>query len=83
VTGEDRRHAWLIGASSGMGLELGRLLVKAGWAVTLSARDTGRLDQAAVKGMRKAELVPAVRDGSKVVSVKRISIKFDLEDWGE
>ena len=30
-----------------MGLELGRLLVKAGWAVTLSARDTERLDQAA------------------------------------
>jgi NADP-dependent 3-hydroxy acid dehydrogenase YdfG len=47
VTSEDRRHAWLIGASSGMGLELGRLLVKAGWAVTLSARDTERLDQAA------------------------------------
>mgnify|MGYP000034164483 FL=1 len=30
-----------------MGLEVGRLLVKAGWAVTLSARDTERLEQAA------------------------------------
>jgi len=40
-------HAWLVGASSGMGLEVGRLLVKAGWAVTLSARDPDRLDRAA------------------------------------
>jgi NADP-dependent 3-hydroxy acid dehydrogenase YdfG len=47
VSSEVRRHAWLIGASSGMGLEVGRLLVKAGWAVTLSARDTERLEQAA------------------------------------
>jgi protein TonB len=42
-----------------------------------------RLDQAAVKGMQKAEVVPAMMDGIKVASVKRISIKFDLEDWGE
>ncbi|MBN2321053.1 MAG: TonB family protein [Acidobacteria bacterium] len=42
-----------------------------------------RLDEAAVKGMRKAELVPAVKDGRKIASVKRISIRFDLEDWGE
>ncbi|MGB5639698.1 MAG: SDR family NAD(P)-dependent oxidoreductase, partial [Sedimenticolaceae bacterium] len=40
-------HAWLIGASSGMGLELGRLLSKAGWKVTLSARNHERLAQAA------------------------------------
>ena len=33
--------------------------------------------------MQKAELVAAVKDGRKVASVKRISIKFDLEDWGE
>jgi NAD(P)-dependent dehydrogenase (short-subunit alcohol dehydrogenase family) len=41
------RHAWLIGASSGMGLEVGRLLATQGWAVTLSARDQGRLESAA------------------------------------
>lgn len=40
-------HAWLIGASSGMGLELGRLLAEAGWKVTLSARNQERLTQAA------------------------------------
>ncbi len=47
MTIESGRHAWLIGASSGMGLEVGHLLVKAGWEVTLSARDAERLDQAA------------------------------------
>lgn len=42
-----------------------------------------RLDRAAVEGMQKAELVPALKNGRKVASVKRISIRFDLEDWGE
>ena len=42
-----------------------------------------RLDRAAVEGMQKAELVPALKDGRKVSSIKRISIRFDLEDWGE
>ncbi len=42
-----------------------------------------RLDRAALMGMQTAELVAAVKDGRKVASVKRISIKFDLEDWGE
>jgi TonB family protein len=42
-----------------------------------------RLDQAAVKGMQNAELIPALKDGKKVTSIKRIAIKFDLEDWGE
>ena len=42
-----------------------------------------RLDRAAVEGMQKAELVAAVKDGRKIASVKRISIRFDLEDWGE
>jgi protein TonB len=42
-----------------------------------------RLDRAAVEGMQKAELIPALKDGRKVASVKRISIRFDLEDWGE
>ena len=44
-----QRHAWLIGASSGMGLELGRLLVKAGWTVTISAREPTRLQAAATE----------------------------------
>lgn len=47
MTAERGRHAWLIGASSGMGLEVGRLLVEAGWEVTLSARNPERLDLAA------------------------------------
>ena len=42
-----------------------------------------RLDEAAVKGIRKAELIPAFKDGKKVTSVKRIAITFDLEDWGD
>jgi protein TonB len=42
-----------------------------------------RLDRAAVEGMQNAELVPALEEGRKVASVKRISIRFDLEDWGE
>jgi short-subunit dehydrogenase len=41
------QHAWLIGASRGMGLEVGRQLAAAGWRVTLSARDPDRLAQAA------------------------------------
>lgn len=43
------KHAWLIGASSGMGLEVGRLLRRQGWQVTLSARDGGRLAAAAAE----------------------------------
>ncbi|MCB1816829.1 MAG: SDR family NAD(P)-dependent oxidoreductase [Gammaproteobacteria bacterium] len=47
MSGSAARHAWLIGASTGMGLEVGRLLVMAGWQVTLSARSTDILDRAA------------------------------------
>lgn len=47
MTGRAPRHAWLIGASSGMGLEVGRLLRETGWRVTLSARDPERLAAAA------------------------------------
>jgi len=43
------QHAWLIGASSGMGLEFGRLLVRAGWTVTISAREPTRLRDAATE----------------------------------
>lgn len=46
MNGAGRRHAWLIGASSGMGLEVARLLADEGYALTLSARDAGRLAQA-------------------------------------
>jgi len=45
VTGA--RHAWLIGASSGMGLETARLLADAGYRLTLSARASSRLTDAA------------------------------------
>lgn len=44
-----QRHAWLIGASSGIGLEFGRLLVNAGWTVTISAREPTRLCDAATE----------------------------------
>lgn len=47
MTAAGARRAWLIGASTGMGFEVGRLLVEAGWQVTLSARDPERLAQAA------------------------------------
>ena len=47
MTRQRSRHAWLIGASSGMGLEVGRQLREAGWRVTLSARDPERLAAAA------------------------------------
>ncbi len=43
------RHAWLIGASRGMGFEVGRLLRTEGWRVTLSARDPERLAAAAAE----------------------------------
>ena len=42
-------HAWLIGASAGMGLEVGRGLREAGWRVTLSARNPERLAAAAAE----------------------------------
>lgn len=38
------QHAWLIGASRGMGLETARLLIAAGWRVTISARSAATLE---------------------------------------
>jgi NAD(P)-dependent dehydrogenase (short-subunit alcohol dehydrogenase family) len=46
MTGQGKQ-AWLIGASTGMGLEVARQLVDAGWRVTLSARNEERLLSAA------------------------------------
>ncbi len=43
-----QRHAWLVGASRGMGLETARLLSERGWHVTLSARNPGALEEAAL-----------------------------------
>ena len=40
------KTAWLIGASSGMGLETARLLAKNGWKIVISARESPRLLQA-------------------------------------
>lgn len=42
-----------------------------------------RLDQAAIKAIRKAEPVPAKKNGRNVTSVARISVKFVLEDREE
>jgi protein TonB len=42
-----------------------------------------RLDQAAIKAVRKAEPVPAKKDGRNVTSVARIYVKFVLEDGEE
>ncbi len=47
MNGGGGKHAWLIGASTGMGLEVGRLLIERGWQVTLSARNPERLAAAA------------------------------------
>jgi len=41
-----------------------------------------RLDKAAVQAVRKSEPVPAKKNGRNVVSITRIDVKFDLEDWG-
>lgn len=59
------RHAWLIGASSGMGLEVGRLLVQGGWQVTLSARSADTLDAAAFE-IGATALVVDVTDSAAV-----------------
>jgi NAD(P)-dependent dehydrogenase (short-subunit alcohol dehydrogenase family) len=40
-------HAWVIGGSEGIGLEVARLLQSDGWEVTISARNQARLDQLA------------------------------------
>jgi len=41
------RHAWIIGASQGIGRELARLLAAQGWQLTLSARTEERLFEVA------------------------------------
>ena len=41
-----QRHAWLIGASRGMGLETARLLSERGWRITLSSRTPAALEDA-------------------------------------
>ncbi len=65
-------HAWLVGASAGMGLEVARLLAARGWAVTLSARNPQRLAEAASEiGARSVVLdvtdPTAVRDAASRV----------------
>jgi NAD(P)-dependent dehydrogenase (short-subunit alcohol dehydrogenase family) len=47
MSGPTSRHAWLIGASAGMGFELAKLLAESGWRVTISARDAAALGRAA------------------------------------
>lgn len=71
-----KRHAWLIGASSGMGLEVGRLLVADGWQVTLSARNADRLAGAA------AELTcaHAVVDVTDAAAVERVAATLFDDD---
>jgi len=49
MNGRTGGHAWLIGASRGMGLEVGRLLSGDDWQVTLSARDPLQLEEAAAE----------------------------------
>lgn len=67
VSDENPRHAWLIGASSGMGLDVARLLSEQGWQLTLSARSAERLQEAADQvGGRALEL--DVTDSSAVAA---------------
>ena len=61
------RHAWLIGASSGIGLAVGRLLAAHGWTVTLSARDEDRLRSAAAQIGARVEVLD-VTDASAVAA---------------
>ena len=42
-----------------------------------------RLDDAALNAIEKAEFVPARTLGNPVVSIKRVSIRFNIKDWGE
>jgi short-subunit dehydrogenase len=57
------KMAWLIGATSGMGLEVARQLATEGWRLTLSARSTDRLDQVAAEtGARARPLDVTDRD---------------------
>ena len=66
-----KKRAWLIGASSGMGLEVGRLLVADGWQVTLSARNPGRLAGAATE-LGCAHAVVDVTDAAAVEQLAAI-----------
>ncbi|MCB1790813.1 MAG: SDR family NAD(P)-dependent oxidoreductase [Gammaproteobacteria bacterium] len=66
------RHAWLIGASSGIGLEVGRLLVADGWRVTLSARDTERLQDAAEEIAARAEALDVTDADSVFACATRV-----------
>lgn len=46
---KDNKHAIVVGASSGLGREVARLLLAAGWTVGVAARRRGRLDELAVE----------------------------------
>jgi len=72
VSGPAHRHAWLIGASSGIGLEVGRLLTAGGWRVTLSARSEDRLRAAAARIGAQAEVVDVTNAHAVTAAAARV-----------
>lgn len=60
------RHAWIIGASRGMGKELCKLLSQSAWQVTASARKIGDLEKLAKE--INADIVPL--DATDKLSIK-------------
>jgi len=65
------RHAWIIGASQGMGLELARLLSRDGWQVTISARNPDSLATAALA----SGATPLAFDATERLAVREASEK--------
>lgn len=70
------RHAWLIGASQGMGRELSLELAARGWRLTLSARNRSALEAVAADcGARAVSL-----DATDREAVERVSRELFAED---
>ena len=67
-----KRGAWLIGASRGMGLETGRILVERGWTVRLSARNRERLEAASRQIGAEAHAVDATDRNALLATAHRI-----------
>jgi len=64
--------AWLVGASRGMGLETGRLLIERGWKVWLSARNPQHLEAAAAQIGARALALDATNRASLSIAARRI-----------